>query len=147
MIEPLVAAVGQPTVQRYLISVIQAGPAHKKVCAMRAWYWSQVTLVYESSEAYEARRPTLASQAAFDEVAELRDLYRIACLNAFVAVQHTPTRERLANGFLLTDDRYPPNQHHLVAQAIAAQDPHRYSNLLTKQDDQIGLSQIGLVSK
>jgi len=142
LIDPIVAAVGRRILQRYLISVIETGPEHKKVCATDAWYWAQAVLVYEGFQAFDARRPTPASQAAYDDVADLRGQYRIACLRAFVASQQTPTRERLAGGFLLKDERYPPNLHHLVAQArtIAKADPHRYENLLSKEDDEIGLT-------
>ncbi|WP_432987212.1 hypothetical protein [Dactylosporangium sp. CA-233914] len=148
LIEPLVTAVGRRTVQRHLISVIETGPEHKKVCAMHAWYWSQVTLVYESFQDFDARRPTPASRAAAADVADLRGQYRIACLNAFVACQYVPTRERLADGFLLVDEYYPPHLRDLVARAlaIAEADPHRYKNLLARQDEEIGLDQIGSAS-
>ena len=40
LIHPVLAAVGRRRVPRYLISVIDEDPAHKKVCAAPAWYWS-----------------------------------------------------------------------------------------------------------
>ena len=48
LIHPMLHAVGRRRVQRYLISVIDDEVAHKKVCAVRAWYWSQVSLAYDS---------------------------------------------------------------------------------------------------
>lgn len=145
LIHPVLRAVGRRTVQRYLISVIEHEPAHKKVCAVRAWYWSQVSLVYDSVEAMREHRPTPDSQAADDQVADLRSEYRTACLSAFVISEHVPTREWLARGFLLLDHYYPANLHHLVAQAraIAEADPGRYKDLLAKQDDGTNMAQIG----
>lgn len=146
LIHPILNTVGRRNVQRYLISVVEAGPAHKKVCAIRAWYWSQVTLVYESSQALHEHRPTHNSRAADDEVADLRGQYRAACLTAFVACEHLPTREWLARGFLLKADYYPANLHDLVTQAraIAEADPVRYKDLLAKNDDGTNLLQLGL---
>jgi len=145
LIYPVLNAIGRRAVQRYLISVIDAGPAHKKVCAVRAWYWSQVTLVYGSVHDLRERRPTEASRAADDEVADLRGQYRMACLAAFVACEHPPTREWLARGFLLKETHYPANLHDLVARAraIAEADPDRYKDLLAKDDDGTNMAQIG----
>lgn len=145
LIYPVLNAVGRRTVQRYLISVIETGPAHKKVCAVRAWYWSQVTLVYESVQALREHRPTPASRAADDDVVDLRGQYRIACLAAFVTCEHAPTREWLAYGFLLKEGYYPANLHDLVARgrAIAEADRDRYKDLLAKADDGTNMAQIG----
>jgi hypothetical protein len=146
LIRPVLNAVGRRTVQRYLISVVETGPAHKKVCAVRAWYWSQVTLTYPSWEALHEDRPTQTSRAADDEVADLRGQYRSACLTAFVACEHPPTREWLANGFLLRVEYYPANLHEMVgrARAIAEADPQRYKDLLVRGDDGTSLAQIGI---
>jgi hypothetical protein len=145
LIRPVLAAVGRRTVQRYLISVIESGSEHKKVCAVRAWYWSQVSLVYESVEALRDHRPAPGSRAVDDDVADLRGQYRIACLTAFVSCEHVPTREWLTRGFLLKDEYYPANLYHLVARArtIAQADPHRYKDLLAKGDDGTNMSQVG----
>ncbi|MFI9644667.1 hypothetical protein ACIG87_32285 [Micromonospora sp. NPDC051925] len=145
LIHPMLAAIGRHRVQRYLIAVIETGPEHKKVCTVRAWYWSQVSLVYESVEDLRALRPTATSRAADDEVADLRGLYRIACLTAFVACPHTATREWLARGIILKDTYYPANLHDLVAQAraIAEEDPHRYKDLLAKEVDGTNMAQLG----
>lgn len=145
LLHPVLQAVGRRTVQRYLISVVEHEPAHKKVCAVRAWYWSQVCLVYDSVEALHQHRPTRASQAADAEVRDLRSQYRIACLTAFVACDHEPTREWLAGGFLLVNEYYPSNLHHLVsrARAIAEADPKRYQDLLAKKHDGTNLAQLG----
>jgi hypothetical protein len=144
LIHPVLNSVGRRAVQRYLISVVETGPAHKKVCAVRAWYWSQVTLTYRSSEALHDRRPSQASRGADDEVADLRGQYRIACLTAFVACEHPPTREWLARGFLLKAEYYPANLHDLVAraQAIAEADPHRYKDLLARVNDGTSMAEI-----
>jgi hypothetical protein len=145
LIAPMLAALGRRAVQHHLISVIETGPEHKKVCAVRAWYWSQVSLVYESVEALQARRPTPLSRAADDAVADLRALYRIACLNAFVTCPQQTTREWLARGFLLRDEYYPANVHDVLAQArtIAEADPDRYKELLAKETDGTNMGQIG----
>jgi len=145
LLHPVLRAVGRRTVQRYLISVVEHAPAHKKTCAVRAWYWSQVSLVYDSVEDLRQHRPTSASQAADDEVMDLRGEYRIACLSAFVACEHIPTREWLAHGFLLVDEYYPPNLHQLVARAraIAEADPSRYKDLLAREDDGTNMAQLG----
>jgi hypothetical protein len=145
LIHPVLNAIGRRTTQRYLISVVETGPAHKKVCAVRAWYWSQVTLIYTSGEALRDRRPTQASRAADDDVADLRGEYRTACLTAFVAAEYPPTREWLGHGFLLKAEYYPANLHDLVARAraIAEADPHRYKNLLARGDDGTTMGQLG----
>lgn len=144
LVQPLLATIGRRRVQRRLISVIESGPPHKKVCAVRAWYWSQVSLVYDSAEAYDAGRPTQASRAADDEVADLRGYYRIACLAAFVECDHDDTRAWLARGFLLEPAFFPPNLLGLVARAraIAEADPVRYQELLAKTDDGTNMAEI-----
>ncbi|MBG0569331.1 hypothetical protein [Actinoplanes aureus] len=144
-IHPVMQAVGRRTVQRYLISAVENEPDHKKVCAVRAWYWSQVSLVYDSVEALHQHRPTPASQATDDEVVDLRSHYRNACLAAFVASDYIPTQEWLARGFLLVKDYYPPTLHHLVARAraIAEAEPDRYKDLLAKNADGTNMAQIG----
>ena len=135
---------GRRTVQRYLISVVEHELAHKKVCAVRAWYWSQACLVYDSVEALHQHRLTRASQAADDEVRDLRDQYRIECLAAFVACDHEPTREWLGHGFLLVNEYYPPSLHQLVsrARAVAEADPSRYQDLLAREHDGTNLAKI-----
>ncbi|MFI2663391.1 hypothetical protein [Micromonospora carbonacea] len=145
LIYPMLAAIGRRRVQRYLIAVIETGPEHKKVGAVRAWYWSQVSLVYESVEDLRARRPTATSRAADDEMADLRGLYRIACLTAFVTCPHAATREWLARGTILKDAYYPANLRDLVAQAraIAEEDPRRYKDLLAREVDGTNMAQLG----
>jgi hypothetical protein len=142
---PVLRAMGRRSVQRYLISVIEQEPSHKKICAVRAWYWSQVSLVYDSVNALREHRPSPDSQAADDQVADLRGEYRTACLSAFVACEYVPTREWMARGFLLVNHYYPANLQYLVTQAraIAEADPSRYKGLLAKQDDGTNMAQIG----
>ncbi|MCP2323397.1 hypothetical protein HDA40_001904 [Hamadaea flava] len=144
LIYPLLDSIGRRRVQRYLISVIETGPASKKVCAVRAWYWSQVSLVYNSMDALQQGWPTDASRAADDDVADLRGQYRAACLAAFVACDHVLTREWLAQGFILKDEFYPPNLLDLVAQAraIAESDPSRFKELLAKNEDGTNMAQV-----
>jgi hypothetical protein len=145
LVHPMLAALGRRAVQHHLISVVETGPEHKKVCAVRAWYWSQVSLVYTSDEAFQARRPTQRSHAADDEVADLRVLYRIACLNAFVTCRQPSTQEWLANGFILKDEYYPADLHGVLAQArtIAEADPDRYKKLIAKEPDGTSLGRLG----
>jgi hypothetical protein len=80
-----------------------------------------------------------------DDVADLRARYRNACLAAFVACDHAPTRERLSLGFLLVEACYPPDLHHLVqaARAVAAADPERYRRLLDATDDGTSMAHVG----
>ncbi|MFC4071395.1 hypothetical protein [Actinoplanes subglobosus] len=146
LLHPVMAVVGRRAVQRYLISVVEHEPAHKKVCAVRAWYWSQVSLRYRSFEDFREERPTPESRAADDDVADLRADYRNACLAAFVEHGHPPTREWLSRGFLLVEDYFPPNLHHLVARAraIAEADPERYHELLGRESDGTTMAQIGV---
>lgn len=137
LIQPMLDSIGRRRVQLHLISVIESGPAAKKVCAVRAWYWSQVTLTYNSMDALHERRATQTSRAADDDVVDLRGRYRTACLTAFVACDHGPTRDWLARGCILREDFYPPNLGDLVAQAriLAEADPVRYKDLLSKTED------------
>jgi hypothetical protein len=144
LIEPMLAAVGRRRVQEYLISAVASGSLLQRVCAVRAWYWSQAVLVFDSSRALRDRRPTAVSQATDDKVADLRAWYRAACLTAFVDCDHTPTREWLANGFILNDSFYPSNLHGKVTQAraIAEADPDRFKDLLAKTMDGPNLAAI-----
>ncbi|RZT77883.1 hypothetical protein EV382_1054 [Micromonospora violae] len=123
--------------QEYLISVVTSGSLGQRVCAVRAWYWSQATLVYESPEAVTSRQPTTVSQAEDDEVADLRAWYRAACLTAFVECDHNATREWLARGFILDESFYPSNLHRRIAQAraIAEADPVRFKELIARTTD------------
>jgi hypothetical protein len=137
LIEPMLEVIGRRAVQRHLITAIENGSPLQQVCAVRAWYWSQPVLVYESSEALRTRRPTEASQAEDHEVADLREPYRAACLTAFVACEDVATREWLAYGFLLDESFYPPNLHDTLirARAIAEADPARFRGLLARTTD------------
>jgi hypothetical protein len=145
LIEPITAAVGRRVVQRHLISVIESGALLERVCAVRAWYWSQVTLVYRTWEDREAGRPTAQSRAADDDVADLRALYRAACLVAFIDCDDIETREWLAHGCILDPAFYPASLHAAVAQVrqIAEADPVRFANLLSKKEDGTNLMAVG----
>jgi hypothetical protein len=145
LISPMLAVLGRRAVQRHLVSVLETGPEHQKVCAVRAWYWSQVSLVYTSAESLRARLPAAVSRAADDEVADLRAAFRIACLTAFLSCRNPETRDWLARGFLLKDEYYPANLHDAVARArvIAEADPDRFRALLTRQDDGTPRAQTG----
>jgi hypothetical protein len=142
---PVLAATGRRHVQSFLIAAVENESAHKKVCAVHAWYWSQVSLHYRTFGDFDLRRPTAESRAADDDVADLRARYRNACLAAFVACDHAPTRERLSLGFLLVEACYPPDLHHLVqaARAVAAADPERYRRLLDATDDGTSMAHVG----
>jgi hypothetical protein len=144
LIEPMVAAVGRRRVQEHLISVIESGSFPRRVCAVRAWYWSQAMLIYHSARALRDRHPTAASKATDDEVADLRAWYRAACLTAFVDCDHKLTRKWLAQGFILDPSFYPSNLHGKVAQAraIAESEPAWFKDLLTKTDDGTNLAAI-----
>ncbi|MFC7246169.1 hypothetical protein ACFQO7_27155 [Catellatospora aurea] len=144
LIHPLMDAVGRRRVQRHLISTVETGPVAKKVCATYAWYWSQVSLVYRSTDDLRQARPTTASRAADDDVADLRGQYRAACLAAFVGCDEVPIREILARWFILKDEFYPPNLLALVARArsIAESDPLRFKDLLAKTEDGTNLAQL-----
>jgi hypothetical protein len=142
LIEPMVATVGRRAVQEHLIRAVKTGSPLQRVCAVRAWYWSQVTLVYGSSEALRTRRPTAASRAQDDDVADLRGRYRVACLDAFVDCDDVATREWLGRGFLLDSSFYPPTLHDTVSRArvIAEADPGRFKDLLAKTSDGTNLA-------
>jgi hypothetical protein len=142
---PVMAATGRRHVQTFLIAAVENEPPHKKVCAAHAWYWSQVSLHYLTFDDYDRGCPTSESRAADEEVADLRARYRNACLAAFVACDHAPTRERLDGGFQLVEDLYPPDLHHLVraARAVADADPERYHRLLDATGDGPGMAHIG----
>jgi hypothetical protein len=146
IIEPMLAAVGRRAVQQHLIAVVETGSPLQRVCAIRAWYWSQVVLVYESSQALGSGRPTAASQALDDEVADLRQRYRAACLGAFVACDDIAIRQWLARGFLLDESFYPPRLHNTVARAraIAEADPVRFKDLLARTSDGTNLAAFGV---
>jgi hypothetical protein len=142
---PVMAATGRRHVQSSLIAVVENGPPHKKVCAAHAWYWSQVSLKYLTLDDYDLGRQTPESRAAGEDVADLRARWRNACLAAFVACDHTLTRERLDQGFLLVEDFYPPDLHHLVraARAVAEADPERYHRLLDATGDGTDAANVG----
>ncbi|WP_234584136.1 hypothetical protein [Micromonospora sp. MH99] len=144
LIEPVLTAVGRRRVQEYLISVVTSGPLLQRVCAVRAWYWSQAVLVYESPRALTGGQPTTGSQAHDDEVADLRGWYRAACLTAFVECDHDATREWLARGFILDESYYPASLHRGVAaaRAIAESDPARFKELIAKTTDGTNLAAI-----
>ncbi len=142
LVEPLVEVAGRRRVQHHLIGTVEWGGAHHKVCAVRAWHWAQVTLVYDSDEARREGRPTAASRLADDRVADLRGWYRAACLAAFVQAGDDATRDWLARGFLLDEGHYLPDKHELVSRArkIAEADPGRFLSLLTWTEDGTSLS-------
>ncbi|MFI5930252.1 hypothetical protein ACIA3K_30330 [Micromonospora sp. NPDC051543] len=144
LIEPMSTAVGRRRVQEYLISVVTSGPLPQGVCAVRAWYWSQAVLIYESTEALHSRQPTTVSQTQDDEVADLRASYRAACLTAFVECDHDTTREWLSRGFILDESFYPSNLHRRLAQAraIAEADPVRFKELIARTTDGTNLAAI-----
>ena len=137
LIGPMLHAIGRREVKRRLITAVETGPAHQKLCAARAWYWTEGYGLRES----RANPLTPAErQAADDKVADLRAEFRIACLAAFVMSADDDTRDALAARFLLVDRYYPPTVHDLVAQAraIAEAEPERYARLLARSEDSHG---------
>jgi hypothetical protein len=144
LIGPMLAAVGRRRVQKHLISVVETGGLLQKVCAVRAWYWSQVTLVYRSAEDLRDGAATPQSVAADYDVADLQAWYREACLAAFVSSDHVSTRGWLARGFILDESFYLPGLHDLVLQPrmIASADPIRYADLLAKTTDGTNMAAI-----
>lgn len=144
LIEPMLTAIGRRRVQQHLIATVGNGGPLQKVCAVRAWYWSQVTLVYRSTEDLHEHNPTPESVAADDDVADLRALCRTACLNAFVTCHHVATREWLARGFILDENFYLPEMHANVVRArqIAQADPGRFGDLLAKTTDGTNMAAI-----
>lgn len=144
LIEPMLKAVGRRRVQQHLIAVVEQGGPLQKVCAVRAWYWSQVTMVYRSVQGLRDREATPESIAADRDVADLRTQYRTACLHTFVDCAHAPTRDWLARGFVLDESFYPPASHPVVERArqIALADPARFADLLAKTSDNTNLAAI-----
>jgi hypothetical protein len=142
LIEPMIVAVGRRAVQEYLIEAVRMSAAPQKVCAVRAWYWSQPMLVYRSSSDLRKRRPTASSGAEADEVVDLRSWYREACLRAFVECDDVETRKWLARGFILSGAHYDPALGELVdrARAIAEADPVVFADLLAKTEDGTSLA-------
>ena len=69
-------------------------------------------------------------------MADLRELYRAACLVAFIDCDHAETRQWLAYGCILDPAFYPASLHATVARArqIAEADPIWFAHLLTKKD-------------
>jgi hypothetical protein len=144
LIEPMLKVVGRRRVQQHLITVVEQGGLLQKVCAVRAWYWSQVTMVYRSVQGLRDRDATPESIAADRDVADLRAQYRTACLHAFVGCAHAPTRGWLARGFVLDESFYPPASHPVVERArqIALADPALFKDLLAKTSDNTNMAAI-----
>ncbi|MEV4826110.1 hypothetical protein [Micromonospora sp. NPDC049274] len=144
LVAPLVTAIGRSAVLAGLLSYARSGSPAQQAGAARGWYWAQPTLVYPTRADLDNRRPTAASQAEWDEMADLCRAFRIACLTAFLATDDVRARADLAMRFTLNPEDYPPELAAEVdeARSIAAGDPQRYRRLLTDTTE-AGLSQLG----
>ncbi|GAA0655570.1 hypothetical protein GCM10010193_02470 [Kitasatospora atroaurantiaca] len=74
----LVQAVGRRRVQESLVRVMEEGTPYQRACAAGAWNWVQAPLEYATEEDLHAGRPTRASLAERDALADLEARYRAA---------------------------------------------------------------------
>lgn len=96
LVLPLVDALGYRSVQSAIVEYVQTGTDTEKVGATMAWYTAQSPLKYGSRDDFKNRIPTKQSKAQRNSLADLRDAYRAACLEAFLACEDLGTRHDLA---------------------------------------------------
>ncbi|MFJ6662058.1 hypothetical protein ACIQNG_37785 [Streptomyces sp. NPDC091377] len=96
LILPLVNTLGYRSVQSTIVDYVLTGTNAEMVGATMAWYAAQSPLKYGSSEDFKNRIPTKESKAERDSLADLRDAYRAACLESFLACEDPGTRHDLA---------------------------------------------------
>lgn len=131
---PLVDALGYRPVQSAIVEYVQTGFDAEKVGATMAWYAAQSPLEYGSRDDFKKRIPTKQSKAQRNSLADLRDAYRAACLEAFLACEDLGTRHDLALWIDPDPASYPehlqPAQQH--AWEIITGAPARYRLILQR---------------
>ena len=134
LIEPLVDALGQRRIQTAIIDYVRTGSYAEKVGATMAWYFARPGLRYGSTAGLRPGAPTEGSKAAQDALTGLRDGYRAACLDAFLACDDPEVRQDLSLGINLDPAAYPDHLQpsHQQARDIIMANPEHYRWLLQR---------------
>jgi len=114
LVAPAVAAFGPRRVQLALIAYLDTGTAPDMAGAARAWYWTQVPLVYVGG----SKTPSPDSAAEYEAFSDLRQRYRCAALRRFVTEQDLDVRRCILPGLPLDAQLYPDEMRDLVARAV-----------------------------
>src|SRR5215469_10489119 len=135
LIQPLVDALGHRPVQTSIIEYVRTGTDAEKVGATMAWYAAQAPLKYRSRDDLRNGIPTRKSKAVRDALADLRDAYRAACLDAFLACDEPGTRHDLALWIDPDQAAYPEHLRpgHQRAWKIITGAPEHYRLILQRR--------------
>jgi hypothetical protein len=114
LVEPAIAAFGRRRVQLALIAYLDTGTAPDIAGAARAWYWTQVPLVYVGG----SKNATPESTAEYEAFSDLRKRYRYIALRRFVTEDDLDVRRCILPGIPLYPRAYPADMHDLVARAV-----------------------------
>lgn len=113
-VEPACVVFGRRRVQTALLRWLQDGTNQERAGAARAWYWTLAPLSYRGG----SKTPTPESKAEYDAVADLRAQWYETALREFVSNEHLDVRRCILPLLPLNPERYPPDLHELVAEAV-----------------------------
>lgn len=99
-----------------------------------AWYWARPGLKYASRDDLKNGVPTPESQAAREALRDLRDAYRTACLEAFLASDDLTARQALSLWIERDPVAYPADLQasHELAWRIITADPEHFRSRLQR---------------
>jgi hypothetical protein len=114
LVEPAMAAFGRRRVQLALVELTETGTTAEVAGAARAWYWTQVPLVYVGG----SKTPTPESVAEWKSFSDLRQRYYHAALRRFVTDDDLDARRCILPGLPLDPQSYPADMQELVTTAV-----------------------------
>jgi hypothetical protein len=132
LMRPLVDAIGYRELQTRIVGYMQTGAGAEKIGATMAWYWARPGLKYASRDDLKNGTPTQESRAAQEALSDLRDTYRTACLEAFLASDDLTAQQALSLWIERDPAAYPADlqaSHELAWQIITADPEHFRSRL------------------
>jgi len=133
LVEPALAVFGRRRVQMALLEYLRTGTNVQRAGAARAWYWTQVPLVYVGLSSI----PTPESKAEYDAFADLRREWDETALHVFVTNEDLDVRRCLIPGLDLRAQNYPEHLRETVVRAIDIARTHPDDYLRHRVEHQI----------
>ena len=133
LVEPALAVFGRRRVQMALLEYLRTGTNVQRAGAARAWYWTQVPLVYVDLSSI----PTPESKAEYDAFADLRREWHETALHVFVTNEDLDVRRCLIPGLDLRAQNYPERLRETVVRAIDIARTHPDDYLRHRVEHQI----------
>jgi hypothetical protein len=133
LVEPAVVAYGRRRVREGLLKFLRTGTDPERAGAARAWYWTQVSLMYLPG----SDTPTPQSQAEVEAYADLDREWGRTALHVFVTNTDLDVRRCLLPGLDLRAEHHPKELREAVVEAIRIARTHPDEHLRHRVEHQV----------